>query len=212
MSILRYIEYFLARLLSSVKGHDKLLFTKQPVFKDIPNNIVVEAPEVGSFGSQLGVEYSTFGTSKFPELKWSLSPEASLGKDEVQEYILLCEDPDVPIPGMIGLHGLYYNIPWSKTHVDGTDVELDEDKSRGQAKWLKGGFRMGKTLSGKAYNGARPPVGHGGHRYFYQVIALKEKVNADRLSPVATKAELLKEINGKVLGWGSWYGTFENKW
>src|SRR6187402_1158299 len=120
-SILRYIEYFLARLLYNVKGHDNLLFTNQDLFKDIARNIEVVAPEIGPEGSQMGVEYSAFGGSKFPELRWSLAPDvagsAAVTKDEIKEYILIIEDPDVPIPNTVGLHGMYYGIPPEKTHI-----------------------------------------------------------------------------------------------
>jgi phosphatidylethanolamine-binding protein (PEBP) family uncharacterized protein len=217
-SILRYLVYYLARLLYNVKGHDSLLFTQQDLFKDIPKNIEVVAPEIGPVGSQMGVEYSALGGSKFPKLTWSLSPNvadsSAVAKDEIKEYILISEDPDVPIPNMVGIHGIYYAIPPEKTHVESEDISLDSlvKSDNGKAKWLKGGFRLGKNLRGTVYGGARPPVGHGGHRYFYQVVALKEKLDTSRLSPVATKSELLKEIRGKVVGWGLWYGVYENKW
>ncbi|KEF51358.1 uncharacterized protein A1O9_12507 [Exophiala aquamarina CBS 119918] len=223
--VLRYIEYFLGRLLYNVKGHDSLLFTKQEPFKAIPRNIDVVAPEIGPEGAQMGNEYSMFGGSKFPELTWSLAPQAGssiLAKDEIKEYILICEDPDAPIPNMVSLHGIYYSIPPEKTHVASDDISLDstvsvksanhDNGARNKAKWLKGGFRLGKNALGTVYGGARPPVGHGGHRYFYQIVALKEKLDTSRLSPVATKPEILDEIRGKVVGWGFWYGVYENKW
>lgn len=223
-SILRYIEYILARLLYNVKGHDGLLFIKQEPFKNVPRNIDVVAPEIGPEGSHMGVEYSVFGGSKFPELTWSLAPpqtDSSLvRKEEIKEYILVSEDPDVPIPNMVGVHGVYYCIPPEKTQVDPEDIRLDsslsaksvDGNSNEKVKRLKGGFRLGKNLRGTVYGGARPPVGDGGHRYFYQVVALKEKLDLSRLSPVATKSELLREIEGKIVGWGAWYGVYENKW
>lgn len=213
--ILRYIEYFLARLLCNVRGHDNLLFTNQDAIKDKPRNIDVAAPEIGPEGSQMGFEYSAPGGSKFPELTWSLAPSAKLapGEEDIKQYILISEDPDVPIPNLAALHGIYYAIPPEKTHIHSEDISLDPSvKSDVGGKWLKGGFRLGKNLRGSVYGGARPPVGHGGHRYFYQVVALKEKLDESHLSAVATKADILKEIQGKVVGWGSWYGVYENKW
>lgn len=221
--ILRYIEYFLARLLRNVRGHDHQLFTHQEAFKDVPRNLDVAAPELGPEGSQMGFEYSAAGGSKFPELTWSLAAAAAppgaakldglAGGEAIKEYVLISEDPDVPIPNLAACHGIYYAIPPEKTHIRSEDISLDDSvESDVGAKWLKGGFRLGKNLRGSVYGGARPPVGHGGHRYFYQVVALKEKLDESHLSAVATKADILKEIQGKVLCWGSWYGVYENKW
>ncbi|KAK5050777.1 hypothetical protein LTR84_003336 [Exophiala bonariae] len=211
--ILRYLVYYLAQILRNVKGHDSLLFTSQDPFKNVPKNIDVVAPEIGPEGAEMSVEYSANGGSKFPELKWSLNSGAGVAEHAIKEYILISEDPDVPIPGMVGLHGVYYAIPPEKTHVHPGDISLDGSvKADGGGKWLKGGFRLGKNIRGTVYGGAQPPVGHGAHRYFYSVIALKDKVDDSRMSPVATKSDLLEEIRGKVVGWGYWYGVYENKW
>ena len=43
-------------------------------------------------------------------------------------------------------------------------------------------------------------MGHGAHRYFYQLIALNAPVDIGKLSPMATKKELADEIVGKVAG------------
>ena len=77
---------------------------------------------------------------------------------------------------------------------------------------MKGGFRLGKNIRGTVYSGPRPVMGHGAHRYYYQLIALKEPVDVENMSAMATKKELSEEIVGKVAGWGVWIGIFERKW
>lgn len=62
------------------------------------------------------------------------------------------------------------------------------------------------------YNGPRALKGHGPHRYYYQLIALKEPLDLKSIGPIATKAELVKAIEGKVAGWGLWIGISERKW
>ena len=54
---------------------------------------------------------------------------------------------------------------------------------------------------------------HGEHRYFYQVIALGEGLDAGRMSEVATKEELGREVSveGRMLAWGEWIGVAERK-
>jgi hypothetical protein len=44
------------------------------------------------------------------------------------------------------------------------------------------------------------------------VVALKEKLDTSKMSPIAKNAELAKQIEGKVLGWGEWMGVSERKW
>ncbi|KAK7894557.1 hypothetical protein LTR67_006318 [Exophiala xenobiotica] len=214
MSILRYLEYYLARLLFNQKGRDAKLFTNNnpTLFADIPKNILITSPEIGPSGSHLSIEHSQLGTSKFPELLWSLAPNTGISQADIKEYILLVEDPDAPLP-LVPNHGLYYAIPPTKTHVGPEDLQVDTTTHQtGEGKWLKGGFRLGKNLRGSIYSGPRPPVGHGEHRYFFQVIALNEKLDLDKLKPVATKAELKEAIRGKIIGYGLWIGIFENKW
>ena len=211
MGVLRYIEYYLARLLFHVKGHDKKLFTNSPLFNDIPKNIKVESPDVGPSGSHLTVDHTQFGESKFPELKWSLMPDAAISETNIQEYMLICEDPDAPLP-IVPNHGMYYAIPATKTRIGPEDIEVDSDRDAGEGKWLRGGFRLGKNFRGTLYSGPRPPVGHGEHRYFFQVVALKERVDIAAMKPLATRDELVENMRGKISGWGVWVGVFEHKW
>jgi len=210
MGILRYLEYYLARLLYNSKGRDAKLLTHGALFQNMPQNIHVESPELGPSGSHLDrVKHTQYGANKFPELKWTLDASHTDAQADVKEYLLLVEDPDAPIP-IVPNHGLYYAIPPTTTHLRSEDVTLQ--KEEGGAKWLKGGFRLGRNLRGTVYSGPRPPVGHGEHRYFFQVVALKETLDTATLSPVATKAELVQAIEGKILGYGIWIGVFEEKW
>ena len=52
------------------------------------------------------------------------------------------------------------------------------------------------------YGGPKPLMGHGPHRYFDQLVALKEPVNAGKLGGKVTKDGLGADIVGKVVGWG----------
>ena len=135
-------------------------------------------------------------------MKWTLpSPE-------VKQYLLIVEDPDAPFKEP-GTHGLYYAIPATVTGISNADFEV-VDAEAVQTK-LKGPLKLGKNRRGTVYTGARPLLGHGPHRYFFELIALKEEVNEKGLSAVPTKEELAKAINGKVVGWGLWVGIYENE-
>jgi len=217
MGILRYIEYFLARLFFNYKGKDAKLLTRSSVFVSTAKNIIVTSPTLGSSPAHLSTEHSQFGASKFPTLSWSLDPNVpGVELDMVKEWFLIVEDPDAPIP-IVPIHGLYYAIPAAKTSVGLDDFNLESSKPASdseapEAQRLTGGFRLGKNFRGTLYSGPRPPVGHGEHRYFFQVVALKEHLDTKKMKPVATRDEVLKEMEGKICGWGEWIGIYENKW
>lgn len=203
-SILNSIEYGLGRLLFNVKAHDNKLFTKGPAFASlIEPTFEVNSPDCGPSNSIMKLEYTQLSEDRFPELKWSTpSPD-------VKEYLLVVEDADAPLP-FTPTHGLYYSIPAATTTITNSDVRALD--LAGKETTLNGGFRLGKNLRGTVYGGPRPVMGHGPHRYYYQLIALKEPVDVEKLSAMATKKELAEEIVGKVAGWGVWIGVFERKW
>lgn len=74
-----------------------------------------------------------------------------------------------------------------------------------------GGFRSGSSWRGLVWSGPKPVLGHGRHRYFFQVVALRETVQAPGGGALLSKEALLRSgfVEGKVLAWGEWIGTFE---
>jgi len=203
-SILSSIEYGLGRLLFNFKAHDDKLFTKGPAFTSFSEpTFEVDSPDCGASNSIMKLEYTQLSEDRFPELAWSTpSPD-------VKEYLLVVEDADAPLP-FTPTHGLYYSIPATKTTINNNDVRAVD--GAGKDKTLKGGFRLGKNIRGTVYSGPRPVMGHGAHRYYFQLIALKEPVDVENMSAIATKKELSEEIVGKVAGWGVWIGIFERRW
>lgn len=56
-----------------------------------------------------------------------------------------------------------------------------------------------------------PLMGHGEHRYFYQIIALSKSL-AGLPSQGATYAEILERLKKEdIAGWGKWVGRCERK-
>ena len=205
MGLLDYVEYCLSWLFLNFKGRDAKLFTKGPAFADFPEpTITITSPDCGPSGSVMKPEYTQVGASRFPEFQW---PTASA---EVKEYILICEDPDAPLPTPI-YHSLFYAIPPHTSKITASDIELVKVDGKGEAS-PKGGFRFVKNMRGKHYVGPKPLLGHGPHRYFYQLIALNEPLDLATLGEKVTKDQLAAAIMGKVVGWGNWVGSFERKW
>ncbi|KAK9235716.1 phosphatidylethanolamine-binding protein [Lipomyces kononenkoae] len=204
MGILNSVEYCIGRLLINQKGRDKGLFFKSPAFVSMPEpTFVVTSPDCGPSNSHMKEEYTGYGKDRFPELAWQKpSPD-------VAEYVLIIEDPDAPLP-MPVTHGLFFAIPGDKTSITHDDISVH--KLVGKEKHLKGGFRLGKNILGSVYGGPKPPLGHGVHRYYYTLVALKEPLDTSKMSALATKKEIAQAIEGKMIGWGQWVGLFERKW
>ncbi|CAM6097247.1 unnamed protein product [Calypogeia fissa] len=201
-----YVELIFAKILANVKGHEAGRFTKGPAFTSFPHpTIIVTSSDCGPSGSTLRIDYTQEGASLFPSLSWTPLPDT-------QEYMLVVQDVDAPIPNPIG-HGVFYGIPASKTSVNDGDFEpIKGTRKKPQGTHLTGGFKRGANFRGTVYDGPRALKGHGPHRYFFMVVALGEKLDDSQLSAVPRRKELAKELQGKVLGWGEWMGVSERKW
>ncbi|OJJ42843.1 hypothetical protein ASPZODRAFT_28925 [Penicilliopsis zonata CBS 506.65] len=197
-----YVEYCFSWLLANKRGRDAKLFTKGAAFAEFPKPTIALECALGPSGSTMSVEHgpSPKGDGRFPTLKWPA------GSAEVKEYVIVSEDPDAPLPKPI-IHGIYYGIPADRTSVGPEDFKAGEAPGV-----LSSGFLHGKTMRGVPYIAPKPLLGHGPHRYFYTLIALGEPINRDKLSTVTTADEVAREIEGKVVGWGEWVGSFERKW
>ena len=129
----------------------------------------------------------------------TISLESPRTATNVKEYMMIVEDPDAPLPTPIA-HGIYYAIPPDIRSVDNSSLELVGKEGAGD---LKGGFKLGQNHRGTVYGRPKPVLGHGPHRYFYQVIALSERVDPKGFAAAKpTRDELAK---------GTWIGAFERK-
>src|SRR4051794_3601678 len=92
MSILHYCEFIVGRLLYACRGHDAHQIIRSPAFKELPEpNMTLESPECGPSGSKLPLHCSCLaddGRGYLPELRWT--PPTC--REQVQEYVLFCED------------------------------------------------------------------------------------------------------------------------
>ena len=203
--VLNYLEYALGWSLYSFRGRDAKLFIKGPAFADFPNPIIeITSPDCGPSNSTMKRDFTQYGQDRFPELAWS--PPAAI-EAEIKEYLLVSEDPDAPLPWP-PTHGLFYAIPALVTRITADDVTLKDKKDM----VLNGPFKASKSIRGTHYGGPKPPLGHGPHRYFYQLVALKEPLDKTKLSAMPTKKELADAIVDKMVGWGNWIGVYEKGW
>ncbi|KAK3173584.1 hypothetical protein OEA41_006915 [Lepraria neglecta] len=72
----------------------------------------------------------------------------------------------------------------STTAVTASDVDLvqkDGDAKDINEKTVKARFKYVKNIQGVHYGGPKPLIGHGPHRYFDQLVVLKEPVDVGKL-------------------------------
>ena len=130
-------------------------------------------------GEMIPDRYTCKGQDISPALSWVGLPEGS------QSLALLCDDPDAPMG--IWVHWVIFNIP---AEEDGLPEEVPASKAT-----LKNGAIQGTNSWGRiGYGGPCPPSGT--HRYFFRLYALDTGLD---LQPGATKAQLLKAMEGHIL-------------
>ena len=192
------IERSVAWLLQNRRGHDAGLIHKSAPFSKLLDSTIVLECNLGPSGSNIPPEYSFFQQGLFPTLQWP-------AQDGAVEYLLVVEDPDAPLENPV-VHGLYYGIPATTTQLTNKDFEVVGDEP---AFTLRGDFKYGLNRRKSVYIAPRGLLGHGPHRYFYQLVALREKLDRSKLSTPASKEEIIQQIEGNVISWGVWQGIWE---
>lgn len=130
-------------------------------------------------------KYTCQGENVTPELQWSGIPPGT------KSLALIVDDPDAPdpqAPKMDWIHWVVYDIPV-------TVSKLGENG---------GGIQGLNDFNKLGYGGPCPPIGE--HRYFFKLYALKKTLD---LPPGKTKDELLKIMQGEVLGYATLMGTYK---
>lgn len=138
-------------------------------------------------GREIPPRYTCDGENRSPALAWDVPPEGT------GSLALIVEDPDAP--GGTFVHWLVYNLPpETRSLPEGATTD---------SRWANGALQ-GKNDFGKVgYGGPCPP--RGTHRYFFRLYALGSPLS---LPPEASKGEVLKAMQGKVLGQGELMGRY----
>jgi phosphatidylethanolamine-binding protein (PEBP) family uncharacterized protein len=205
---LTYLQFSLGKLLYYVRGHDSSQITACPAFKSVhAPNMILESTECGPSGSPMLPEHTCLdedSDGKFPNLRWTPPPDR-----RVEEYVLTCEDLDLPIPWLVIHHGLFFNIQPSTTSASHFDVQ--EQNANTKARVTNAGWIYVPNLKGSTYIGPAPPLGHGAHRYVFTIVALSDRLGFTSHEKV-TKEQIKDAMFGKVAGWGQWTGVFKRPW
>lgn len=141
-------------------------------------------------GGMIPKKYACEGQDLSPPISWSGIPEAA------KSIALIVDDPDAPMGTWV--HWVVYNLPANITGLpEGVPTQ----------KVLSNGGRQGTTDFHRiGYGGPCPPGGT--HRYFFKVYALDTGINLDA---GATKAQLLKAMEGHLLAEGELMGRYQRR-
>lgn len=159
----------------------------------LPPSIQVTVTGVGADGK---FPASNANPGPSPEIKWTTVPAGT------QSFVLIMHDPDPVVNKMASTdvtHWVVYDIP-------GTATGLPAGVKAGE---LADGTKQGANITNQpSYMGPAPPAGHGLHHYTFELFALDTKLN---LPNGAQRADIVKAMDGHVLGKGMAITPYENK-
>jgi Raf kinase inhibitor-like YbhB/YbcL family protein len=139
-------------------------------------------------GEPIPPQYTCDGINVSPPLEWSGVPKSA------KTIAIIADDPDAPSGTWV--HWVFYNLP-------SDNIGLVENLPPTET--MKAGGFQGTTDFGKVgYGGPCPPSGR--HRYFFKVYALDGELP---LKAGATKDELLKAMEGHIVGQAQLMGTYK---
>ena len=136
--------------------------------------------------------YTCEGEDVSPPLQWTEPPAGT------RSLALIVDDPDAPdprAPRVVWVHWVLYNLPADASGLPEAVAPRDLPEGTGQ------GLNDWKRLG---YGGPCPPIGR--HRYFFKLYALDTRL--DGLNG-PTKSQVLKAMEGHVLGEAELVGTYQ---
>ncbi len=134
------------------------------------------------------IRFTMEGNNVSPELSWTGTPTGTVS------FALICDDPDAPAGTWV--HWVLYDI-------SGRSSFLPEKIKKDPI--VLGTAKQGRNDSRKlGYDGPMPPPGKT-HRYFIKLYALD--ILTDQPAGL-TKAQILKVMEGHILGKAEIYGTY----
>jgi Raf kinase inhibitor-like YbhB/YbcL family protein len=142
-------------------------------------------------GETIPQKYTCDGQDVSPPLAWTDPPAATRG------FALVCDDPDAPSGTFV--HWVLWGLPAAARSLP---------EGVPPTPTVEDGGRQGRNdFKRTGYGGPCPPPG-APHRYFFRLYALDATVD---LAPVATKADLLKAIEGHTVGQAELMGRYARR-
>ncbi|HLG95152.1 MAG TPA: YbhB/YbcL family Raf kinase inhibitor-like protein [Bryobacteraceae bacterium] len=150
-----------------------------------------------SDGSEIPAKYTQQDPNPIsPKLDWTNVPQGTV------TFALILHDPDVAIRKNTEdvLHWMIFNIPGSAMSLpEGMPATATMPDGAIQAKNLRGAV---------GYMGPGAPPAGPDHHYTFELFALDTKLD---LGPDASRADVLKAMEGHILGKGVLVGRFHRR-
>ena len=127
-----------------------------------------------------------------PAVQWTGAPSGTMS------FALIFHDTDAaPGKGAMDVtHWILWNIPASAAHLP-AGVQRDSSPD---------GIKQGRNVRGvNGYQPPCPPAGARPHHYIFELYALDTKLD---LAPGSSRVDLLKALDGHVIGKASLVGIF----
>jgi Raf kinase inhibitor-like YbhB/YbcL family protein len=138
-------------------------------------------------GQPIPRQHTCDGVNVSPPLEWSGAPP------NAKTFAIICDDPDAPSGTWV--HWVLYNLPADRIGL----VENVPTTEKVPGDGLQGTNDFQKI----GYGGPCPPSGT--HHYFFKLYALDGELS---LKAGATKAEVLKAMEGHIIGQTQLMGTY----
>lgn len=181
----------IGKLLRGIRAGDRHLAWNDAALAAAPDTIRLTSAAFGD-GAPIPVRYAgeSVGENISPPLTWSDVPQ------DAAELVLIMQDPDVPLPRPV-------------VHVIATGITPGANGlAEGALNAPATGIRLGKGSFGRiGYAGPRALHGHGPHRYFFQLIAVRDPLKLEQPNLKA----LLSAMRGSACARGRLIGVFEQR-
>jgi Raf kinase inhibitor-like YbhB/YbcL family protein len=154
-------------------------------------------------GGEIPMRNSSRGENKSPafEFHWNLGPNPSTAPDTLKTYAVIFHDVENS-----SNKTTTDTLHWSAFNIPGTATGLPGELGSGD---LPDGTRNGPGI---ATRGGKPPAYFGPgagpgpiHHYVFEFYALDTKLD---LPANTTRDDLLKAMDGHVVGKAAWFGRF----
>jgi Raf kinase inhibitor-like YbhB/YbcL family protein len=171
--------------------HSGQSLTIQRVDPILQTGVLVTCP-VQEASGRLPDRYSAYHDNISPPLTWSAVPDT-------RAWAIVVEDPDAPQEEPF-VHWMIWNLRGELTSLpeglpNAPRLVSPQDAVQGR-----------NGMEGHGWFGPRPPVGHGVHRYYFQVFALNDTID---MGPETELSELLNALKARTIAQGEMMATYE---
>lgn len=167
-----------------------------PAWAQAPAAITVTSPTLKA-NETIPVDHTADGKNLSPALMWTGAPAAA------KQFALVCDDPDVPMPGGF-VHWVVYKIPGT---AKGLPAELPMDAVLTAPPDIAGTIQGLSGFKRTGYRGPAPPPGKP-HHYTFTVYALDAELP---LEQGLNRNQLMEAIKGHIIGQGALVAIYERK-